>query len=930
MRHTRSTNRGLRGFVHDPGFWLLVVLALVASTLAYQVQPEASLRIGWLGDQVLLSSNGRDPARGPWFGDELTPDAPTGRSRWTGASSSLVLPGFGGTTVDVAVTAQGWPAELAQQPDVQVLANGTSVAAFQPTPSWANYSFTIPPQPTVDGPLVLTFATNGAVFTDTTQFQDARPKGIRVSLLQVRGHRSGVAIPPFGVLLPVALVCILAYVAVAHWTQRRTAAFVVGVLLIAAVAAGLALARMWALVALPWLLGAAVVVVALAFLPTLMRLFANLLGRYAAGTILGVSIVTVLVALALMWLIRTPWYVLAWPNLRNNLPDVLMLSMLVVGLATWLLIDDGMARGARAVVGAIAAPRGATLMLAMFLAIWLGYEAYALLVIPYVGHADYSDNAVVARNLLAGRGWVVDYVTQFYKLNPGGSVTRPQETWPLLQPIWIAASFLVFGLNSVAARIPNLVFMTVLALQLYTIGVRLWDRRVGLAAVVLVLTNYLFFRLAIYATNDLAFAVFAIGAIWQVYRLTERRTPLRRGNQWAVVGRFALAGLLTGLMIVQKPANGGMIALGLGVWLLFWLLGRRWVTRLTYALVWGVLAFAVLTPYLAHNLATFGKPFSSTESRDAWLIEYSPEWDDLYSVYTPAGGLSAKGVPDQSWVLRWGFDRTLSKIARQAQEVRAFLLPPLTGLDGPPLVVGSLGNAKDEALLWTLGTWLALIGVVAGLRTKRRLLALLALCFGPYMAFLVVYWHTVGEERYFLALLPWLALFAAAALWGGYDRLAALAGGRMTPLALLLTLILFALAIKPSWADIGTKLRREPINWASDLQAYDWLHDHCDGQVVMTRIPWQVNWHSGCPTLMLPNTGDEQTFLRIARYYRARYLLFDVSNRPTKQVQQMIDGWRENDPERFPTVYRSDNFGLGPTYIVRLPDDYLGAPEVQP
>ena len=48
--------------------------------------------------------------------------------------------------------------------------------------------------------------------------------------------------------------------------------------------------------------------------------------------------------------------------------------------------------------------------------IWVGYEAYVVAGLPYVGHADYADNAVVARNLLAGRGWVVDYVTQFYRL----------------------------------------------------------------------------------------------------------------------------------------------------------------------------------------------------------------------------------------------------------------------------------------------------------------------------------------------------------------------------------------------------------------------------------------------------------------------------------------------------------------------------------
>ena len=118
------------------------------------------------------------------------------------------------------------------------------------------------------------------------------------------------------------------------------------------------------------------------------------------------------------------------------------------------------------------------------LLIWIGYEAYVVAGLPYVGHADYADNAVVARNLLAGRGWVVDYVTQYYQLYSG--VTRPQETWPLLQPVWIVPFFALFGPTAWAAKIPNLLFTAALALLIYTAGARLWDRRVGLTAALII------------------------------------------------------------------------------------------------------------------------------------------------------------------------------------------------------------------------------------------------------------------------------------------------------------------------------------------------------------------------------------------------------------------------------------------------------------
>src|SRR5258708_444687 len=184
---------------------------------------------------------------------------------------------------------------------------------------------------------------------------------------------------------------------------------------------------------------------------------------------------------------------------------------------------------------------GALVTLAVL--IWIGYEAYVVAGLPYVGHADYADNAVVARNLLAGRGWVVDYVTQYYRLYSG--VTRPQETWPLLQPVWIVPFFALFGPTAWAAKIPNLLFTAALALLIYTAGARLWDRRVGLTAALIILTNYLFFRLVIYTTSDLAFTVFAFGAIYLFYRtMNDERRPTtdNRSKRTVVSGRWSVVG----------------------------------------------------------------------------------------------------------------------------------------------------------------------------------------------------------------------------------------------------------------------------------------------------------------------------------------------------------------------------------------------------
>jgi hypothetical protein len=172
----------------------------------------------------------------------------------------------------------------------------------------------------------------------------------------------------------------------------------------------------------------------------------------------------------------------------------------------------------------------APLIMALLL---LGYALAALYLLPrvdWIGHADYADNAVVARNLAAGRGYVVDYVAQFYKDYPG--ITHPAETWPILQPTLIAPFFLAFGPEAWAARLPNLLLLLALAAAVYIFGARWWDRRVGLLAAAFTLFHPYFFQTVLYPINDLAFTFFAlltIGLAWEAVQTGETRLALGLG-----------------------------------------------------------------------------------------------------------------------------------------------------------------------------------------------------------------------------------------------------------------------------------------------------------------------------------------------------------------------------------------------------------------
>ncbi len=915
---------------------LTLLLGLAVGAMAYQAPPAGRVLVGWLGDRLFLGATdglGADAvARGDFFADDLTPGSPTGRSRWTRERARVTLPNVGtGASLELTLVAQGWPADVVgapvAQPVVTVLADGHAVGTFQPTGEWRPYSFTVPAAARAGGDLQVELVASHT-FTDTVSFgADPRPKGLRLAELRVRA----VAADPAAIYQPawravglLGACALLLYLLLARLLRSTPAVFALTSAGVALAGVGLAAARIWMGAALSVALVALVALLALAWQRELLALARALVRRYAYGLGLGYG----LTAAALVLLGYALAELFVWmgtfgqPLFWQIFPDSLLFGLLGAGLLALVFVlgRDGLPRLADGIVGAIGSRRGALALLAGFALIWLGYEAWVIASLPYVGHADYADNAVVARNLVAGRGWVVDYVTQFYELIDG--TTRPQETWPLLQPVWIAPFFLAFGPSSWAAKLPNLVFNLGLLALIYTIGARLWDRRVGLTAAVFTLTNYLFFRLTIYATSDLAFVVFSVGALYCLYAYVASGARRRH---------LLLAGLLTGLMMLQKP-SGAMIALGMGLWFLAQRRPADWralTPRGAWALIapvaaWAAIALLLLSPYLARNMLLFGAPVYSTESRDAWVLGYlgtsGDAWEEIYRVFTPE--LGGPGLPDRSWILRWGFDKTLAKLATQAEELRDYVMPVWRGL--PEGLAWLFSDSERKNLASDLGAWLALVGALGALRARRRLLGLLAAAYAPYVAFMLTYWRA-DEHRYWVMLVPWLALLGAWALWAGYDKLAAVGDRRWAPLGLLLALAAICGVVGFSRPDIANKVRNEPGIWAPDLAAYAWLDANVpEDAVVMTRIPWQLNWHTERPAVMIPNTSDRALLLALARHYGAEYLALENQQRVkgdagrllaplmdhTNQVGQVIDG--------FELVYASPTEDFR-AFIYRIP-----------
>ena len=536
------------------------LLALLLALLAYQVPAASRIDVGALGDQFFLPSSEaqreQQIAGGAWYADQI--DAQGGRSRWSRERAALQVPGLGaGQNLRLTLELAGWPDDVAraepEQPEVRVVVGAREIARFQPSPDVAAYSFDVPAELRSGADLQATLHVS-PTFTDTAAYTDPRPKGIRLDAFTVAPAGWG-ARPDWSVAFGLALAAALAIIAVPTADRRSRLGVLAGILVAVLGAGGLIAARAWLVAGLPAVLVALALAAAVAnrrsirCCPALDRRAARPRPRAGLRVAGGAARVCRRRTAARPVSCSDPGAAGCFAAPQRNKPRI-------AGLARGVVRDSGRhgtAGGAAVMMilprrvlrlrGALLTTRLAPALLLLASAIWLAYLFWLIWSIPVVGHADYADNAVVARNLLRGRGWVVDYVTQFYRLEPDGTVTRLQETWPLLQPLLMLPAMWLLGPTPFAARLVNLPLLAALVAMVYAAGARYWDRRAGLLAALLVMLNVLFFRLAIYASSDLALVVWSFAAFWLAFegdRWLEGR-KVGRLEGWKVEGWKSLS-----------------------------------------------------------------------------------------------------------------------------------------------------------------------------------------------------------------------------------------------------------------------------------------------------------------------------------------------------------------------------------------------------
>lgn len=377
-----------------------------------------------------------------------------------------------------------------------------------------------------------------------------------------------------------------------------------------------------------------------------------------------------------------------------------------------------------------------------------------------------------AQNLADGKGY--SYSPDIWRQSSGeplyprdAGISKPTAIWPIGYPLTLAGIY-TFGRSLIAAKLFNAILGSVTCLLLYGIGARVFNRRVGLVAALLLA---LFPSHIIFSTLLMTEVYFTFLFMLVLY-LTLRWT-------WAGGGLRPYQALVLGLLIAWGAMVRGELALFFLVPVLVWLVTYRSWRR---AVAYGALAVG--------GMALIYVP---------WTVRNAVQLDAFVVGTTGVGGVmlqghndQADGSPDLYAGLR--LQREYEDVPNPEREVRInntatresieyAVTHPLRELELIPRRFYYLYRSDETAVTWlqsnrpsldevdeerfitlTNAYYFAILGWALlglplwfSLRDGRRLLLLLSVLYYTALYCLLF----VGHERYHFPIMPVVSLMAA-------------------------------------------------------------------------------------------------------------------------------------------------------------------------
>jgi len=298
-------------------------------------------------------------------------------------------------------------------------------------------------------------------------------------------------------------------------------------------------------------------------------------------------------------------------------------------------------------------PRGSDLLLLTTAA--LVARVAAAILVDYSPYTDPAYYAMVAEQLATGHGFSAPVLWSFLEVggrlpNDPGLPVPSNGHWMPLTSIVAAAGMALLGPDLRAAQVPVVSLGVALVPFTYLVGIDLYQsRRVAvLASVLAIFAGPL---LIMYPTVD-NFAVFGAAGALALWAAMRAMRP-GRATAWLVVSGAAV-GLATlarvdGLLLAAAPLTAWLVDRGPGPWSGGGARRLGWLALVLSAAA----AMAVMAPWLARNLATFGSAFPSAGGHTLWITTYNLQFsisaDPSVSTYLDWGLANIIGSKLEAW-----------------------------------------------------------------------------------------------------------------------------------------------------------------------------------------------------------------------------------------------------------------------------------------
>ncbi len=439
-----------------------------------------------------------------------------------------------------------------------------------------------------------------------------------------------------------------------------------------------------------------------------------------------------------------------------------------------------------------------------------------------------AEYGALADNLLKGKGFVLDYIDQYYiKFD---SIPHPLEWDYPMMGILIAPFIFLFGKTALAVKLPTMIIGTILLpILTYYLGKEFFGKKIAFLSAVSVLFYSRALELTYAGQRDTAFAFFALCGVYFFYKALQNR----KMKHFYLMGFFlGISYLIRGTALLILPAL--LIA--------YYLIKKRIDLRFINGILFAVL---VMSPWLIRNYFVFGDPLFTANKYAQWIAAWFTDYEFFgYEVYW------YKLKPSFAWLMSlpieggaqsFGVIKVLNNFAAQMEELLVLTLTTFVGLLAilkeklekkflifaaliiiiPLAVDRFISNVLNIATIYApfpLFPYLMVV-IFANLKSakeneKIRVFALIWLAFALFHGVFVIQ----GGLRFLLILVPFLFILS----WKGAEKALELAQGKVKaiskiPIEKMLLLVLVIFILVNTALIYKSALKKEPEGILPDL-----------------------------------------------------------------------------------------------------------------